>query len=240
MHVHSLVIRRQTADGAIGLAGLPQHPPIVGDDGRFYGHEWSRWRYDSMDERVDELLQARGGTKAAILDIGCATGARAAAFAEVGFKVTGLDVVDRSEEIERRNRAFGRDVVPIAFHCLDVSRAKAADLPGQFDVVHARRVINFLRPGELDGFFHLVRAVMTAEALLVLSFTAFGISDGGEMSAPSPPGGITGRELFPGLHAHHFGTVRDNLQKHGFTIAEAFSDTIIDAGLIATVTGPEP
>ena len=79
-----------------------------------------------------------------LLDVGCGTGAHAAAFAERGWAVTGLDV---SEDMLRRARERGVDVV----------RGDAAALP--FDDESFDAVVSMWTHTDVDDFADVVRDV---------------------------------------------------------------------------------
>ena len=203
--------------------GIRAHPPITGPNGEYYGHEWSRWRYDTLDQAVDRWLEEQGPS--AVLDVGCATGIRASRFALAGHRVTALDVV---------GMPGGSSSSPIEFVEADVRTIEAARFSIRFDLVHARRLINFLTLDEVDRFFRLVRELMTPGGALAVSLF---VTDVGpeRMQSRALAGSRSPLPLHPGLVVHHFDEVHGLIDKHGLTIAEAFSDGRVEVGLIARI-----
>ena len=226
-----LAVLTCAAEGRIGLDGLPNQPPLLGADGRYFGHEWSRWRTDTLDRRVDALLAARPGCS--VLDVGCATGARAAQFAASGFAVTALDTVDRTAAIAERNSALPAvNSTPIRFVCGDCAALPAALLTPPFAMVHARRVLNFV-PGErlgpcLAGF----RDALGPGGTIVASFIAGGLH-GFDLASRRPPGTARPVHLHRGLEVHDLGEFCFVLEQQGLRVMELFSDGLAEAGVIA-------
>lgn len=220
-------------DGRIGIDGLPRQPPLLGPDGRYFGHEWARWRHDTLDQRVDDLLRTLPG--GAVLDVGCASGERAGQFAAAGFQVTGLDVVDHSRSIAARNRTLTANggSRAIAFVRGDLAALSVEALAPGFDLVHARRVLNFVAADAFDRCFATLNAAIRPGGLLVASFISSATSDPDERRRRWPPGTRTRVQLHLGLYAHYLSEIRFALEAHGFVITELFSDGLAETGVIA-------
>jgi SAM-dependent methyltransferase len=227
-------------DGRIEIQGLPAHPPLRGPAGEYLGHEWSRWRYDSLDERIDRLLADRRGRGIDVLDLGCATGAKAAHFAGAGHRVTAVDLVDRSQDIAARNDDLTRNHAqssPIRFLRCDVRHLRALRFAERFDLVHARRLINFMTIGELQGMFGAVGRVLKQDGLFALSFIASEADQAGAATTLAPRGSKPSLPLCPGMAAHHLDTVSQALRESGLLVVEGFTDRLVEVGLIARLAG---
>lgn len=233
--VQPLRILKLSDHGRIGLDGLPGQPPLLGPDGRYFGHEWARWRYDTLDQRVDDLLRTL--PNGAVLDVGCASGARAGQFAAAGFQVTGLDIVDHSQSIATRNRMSrdngGGSSGAIAFLHGDLATLSVQALAPSFDLIHARRVLSFVAAEAFDRCFATLDAATKPGGLLVASFISSATSDPNERMRRSTPGTRPRVQLHHGLYAHYPSEVRFALEAHGFFITELFSDGLAETGMIA-------
>lgn len=232
--IHVLHILKEADDNPLHANNAAGHPPIFGLQGQYFGHEWARWRHDSLDQRVDDLMGERRASSLAVLDIGCASGVRAAAFARAGHRVTALDVIDRSREIAAINAAPARVGPDITFVRADIRLLDAASFGEPFDLVHARRVVNFLAPDDLDRFFAMAAGVLNPGGLCAVSFVATGLSPDGALDAAAPAGSSRSLELCPGMFAHSFGDVHGVAARHGLSIREGFSDARVEAGFIAS------
>jgi 2-polyprenyl-3-methyl-5-hydroxy-6-metoxy-1,4-benzoquinol methylase len=222
-------------DGRVCVSGLPGQAAITGPDGQYFGHEWSQWRYDTLDVWVDTWLAALSH-EADILDLGSATGARAETFARGGHRVTAADCTDQTATIALRNArltAEDRHRYPVTFMRADLRDPASLPCRHTFDLIHLRRVINFVTLAQVAAALDVLVPSLAPTGCLVMSFIATGISEAAEMTAPVPDGEPRGWLLFPGFHAHHFGDVVRILEQHGLTIFAAFSDSSVEAGLIA-------
>jgi len=88
--------------------------------------------------RVAEALRLRPG--AALLDAGCGSGQWAVAFAEMGYRVTGVDLAP--EMIVRARRHAADQGVEVTWREGDLSRLPDAD--AVYDAVHARVSLQFV------------------------------------------------------------------------------------------------
>ena len=233
--VEPLLVLNPSGIGRLGIEVHPGSPPLLGPDGRYFGHEWARWRTDTLDRRVDDLLQAMPG--AAVLDVGCASGERAAQFAAAGFRVTGIDIVDHSEAIAARNRRLlaegGRSAHAITFACSDLAALRQGALSPGFDLVHARRVINFVPADAFDRCFATLSAALRPGGLFVASFISSATGEPDERRHRLPPGTRPCVQLHQGLYAHYLSEVRFALEAHELRISELFSDGQAETGLVA-------
>ncbi len=218
--------------------GLPGHPPMNGPDGQYLGHEWARWLYDTLDRRLDDRLAAEFSSGARILELGCATGTRALQFAQAGHKVTAVDIVDRTEEIRSRNVTLirggsGADGMrPITFIQADLRECPEQSFAQGFDVVHARRVIQFIPTRDLPGLLRCVGAALRPGGIFVASFISAEVAPL-QMRKLRPLGSAPVLILGPGIFGHCFSEVHQCLRDTGLSIIEGFSDFEVEVGLIS-------
>lgn len=100
---------------------------------------------------------AAGGRRKALLDIGCATGALLAAFAEAGWRATGVETGASMAAYARS--AFGLDV--------RTGTVESVELPrGSFDAVVATHLIEHLN--DPMGFLQTVRSLLRDDGRLFL------------------------------------------------------------------------
>ncbi|MCW6510296.1 class I SAM-dependent methyltransferase [Lichenifustis flavocetrariae] len=202
--------------------GIAAHPPICGPNGEYFGHEWSRWRYDTLDAHIDGWLATRQGC-AAILDVGCASGVTAARFAGAGHGVTAFDIVDP---------AGGALPAGVTFLQADLRTLSAAQFATPFDLIHASRVLNFLTLDDLDRFFGFVTAALAPEGRLAARFFVTD-AQSAEMQSRTRPGTRPPVPLYPGLVAHHVAEVHALLHANGLEIVTGFSDGRVEVGVVA-------
>ncbi|MGH2535164.1 MAG: methyltransferase domain-containing protein [Thermomicrobiales bacterium] len=103
--------------------------------------------------RTAEALRLRPGS--VVLDAGCGTGQFAIAFAELGCRVTGVDVAP--EMIARAHAHAAARGVEVEWRVGDVGAL--ADPPTAFDAVHARVVLLFTQdvPAALQEFQRVLK-----------------------------------------------------------------------------------
>ncbi len=223
-------------DSPLNTQSRQQHPPFWGPGQEYLGHEWARWRRDTLDERVDRLLADRGDASLDILDLGCATGVRAVQFAEAGHHVTALDLLDRSFDIVRRNDALGLSAPhakPIEFVQADLRQLSASRFSKSFDLIHARRVITFLAIEALEDLFATIASLVKDGGFVVVSLIATALDQPGGTEKPVVGGPTSSLPLGPGMHAYHVGEIRRIMRTGGLDVTEVFSDGRVEAGLIA-------
>lgn len=91
-----------------------------------------------------------GSPSAAVLDIGCGTGAYVARFAEAGHPAVGIDLNADMIDFARAHHPDGE------FHCLDMRETGA--LTRQFDLIYSiGNVVSHLPPTDLDDVLMAVR-----------------------------------------------------------------------------------
>jgi SAM-dependent methyltransferase len=109
--------------------------PLAGEYERWYNTPTGRAHDQAQKRDVRSLLPIASANQT-LLDVGCGTGHWSTFFAEMGYRVTGVDISDRMIEAAR----------PAAPQCTFLL-ANAGQLPfdnGAFDVVAAMATLEFL------------------------------------------------------------------------------------------------
>jgi SAM-dependent methyltransferase len=154
-----------------------------------------------------------------------------------GHAVTAVDVVDRTTEIAIRNRALlenGRPVASIEFLCRDVRSWTELPRQGPFALVHARRLLHFLRDDELGHLFERLYRATAPGGLLVASFAASGLARRG--NAEHVPERLPAVQVHEAMFMHHMGSVCDALVQQRFEVLEQFSDGAAEGAFVAERT----
>ena len=202
--------------------GIRAHPPIRGPNGEFFGHEWARWRYDTFDAAVDRRLAARG-TPARILDLGCASGARAGTFAAAGHHVTAVDIRDAPGRLPSS---------AVTFIQADLRTLAASDIGARFDLIHARRVLSFVTLSDVDRLLGFVRQALTLDGFLAVGFFTHDVQPE-RMTRRAPRVFGFPVPLGHGMTAFPFDEVHGLMHERGLDIVEAFTDGLIEVALLA-------
>lgn len=123
---------------------------------------WYKTSFGSMHDRVQKKdvtkLLARAERGERLLDVGCGTGHWSAFFAEMGYKVTGIDIEPKMIE-KARIAAPG-----CSFQVADVLALPFKD--GSFDVVAAMATLEFL-PEPSEAISEIVRCARPGGRLLI-------------------------------------------------------------------------
>ena len=150
--------------------------------------------------------------------------------------MTGIDIVDHSQSIAARNLTLTAEAGhagTVAFLCGDVAALPIHALGPGFDLVHARRVLNFIAADAFDRCFATLHAATKPGGVLVASFISSATGDPDERRRRSPPGTWPRVQLHYGRYAHYLSEIGFALEAHGFVIAELFSDGLSETGVIA-------
>jgi SAM-dependent methyltransferase len=170
-------------------------PRIRAQNGADFGVEMSVGFIDSLDELVNKSLlricnSNRFGLKN-VLDLGGATGFRAAAMATFGARTVVVDQIDFSEEIKKRNETLA-PVKAIRFVNGDVRHFSELPIPREeWDLIQARRVIHWLSWNETKNFVASFSNLASAETKLALCFQ-------------DSEAGVRGTRTFAKTHANDF------------------------------------
>ena len=158
---------------------IPTIPDMVSPGGASVGREWSRLSYLTFDAWVDEIAAEFGKNMGAVLDVGCASGFRAAAFVEKGCRVTGFDFEQRRAEIEERNALLvSNGFSAIHFKAGDVRLEGFNPATETYDMVHARLLLHFVQEEQLpDVIGKMARGLRPGGVLAAMQINDPAFSD---------------------------------------------------------------
>jgi SAM-dependent methyltransferase len=125
------------------------------------------WDQDHLAAELRALVEGPGAlTAGRALDVGCGTGLQAVYLAERGWRVTGVDAVERAlARARRRARMAGVEVRWVAG---DLARLASLGLEGGFDLVHDRGCFHDLSPAVRAGYARGVSELAAPGATLLL------------------------------------------------------------------------
>lgn len=131
--------------------------PLAGQYDQWYATPAGR-AHDRAQKRDVRRLLPRASAGQALLDIGCGTGHWSAFFAEMGYRVTGVDIAETMIEV-------ARSAVPqCTFQVADACRLPFDD--GTFDVAAAMATLAFV-PDAAAAVGEMARCTTTGGRLLV-------------------------------------------------------------------------
>ncbi len=224
--VYPLRDLKKLAPDKLDRQGNPFHAPLRGKGYQHFGYEWSSLTYDTFDARVDALIRAFG-CNLNVLELGCASGHRAADFAAAAHAVTAVDIMDNHAAIARRNRElratrFTR-LPGITFMRADIRKMKASAFHGAaFDVVHASRVVHFIDQKALGPFFAMLAGVLRPRGFAGVNFISHARGEWDDGVSLYALRAVPTVENENGLFNHHFSVVHSLAAQNGLRVDEVY------------------
>ena len=127
---------------------------------------WDRWRGKPL-KRLRELFEGPEALRPGrVLDLGCGMGQATIYLAQLGWKATGIDAVERALRVARR-RAAGCGV-NVEFVNGDVTHLDRAGIVGPFDLFLDLGCFHILSDQERQSYSESIVRVAAADARLVL------------------------------------------------------------------------
>jgi SAM-dependent methyltransferase len=127
---------------------------------------WDRWRGKPL-RRLRELFEGPGALRPGrALDLGCGRGRASIYLAQLGWKVTGIDMVERALRVARRRAA--RQGVSVEFVHGDITRLDRAAITGPFDLFLDLGCFHILSDQERRLYGESITRVAATDAKLVL------------------------------------------------------------------------
>jgi SAM-dependent methyltransferase len=125
------------------------------------------WDQDHVPVELSALVEGPAAlAPARALDVGCGTGTQAVYLAEHGWRVTGVDAIERAlAQARRRAEEKGVEVRWVAG---DVTSLSTLGLDDGFNLVHDRGCFHDLSPAARDGYVRGVSALAAPDATLLL------------------------------------------------------------------------
>ncbi|MGV0745313.1 class I SAM-dependent methyltransferase [Mycolicibacterium sp. XJ870] len=142
----------------------------------FYRLGFTPWDGHPLARSMTDLVEGASLAPGAALDLGCGTGDNAVYLAEHGWRVTGVDYVDKPLV---KARAKAGDL-PVTFVKADVTQLSSAGIGAGFDLIVDSGCLHGMSPDDRDGYVREVAAVAAPEArLLIVAFVP-----GGSLGVP--------------------------------------------------------
>lgn len=199
-------------------------PVLRGPNGEPYGYEWSEGGGTQISACLDEILHNKGSGK--ILEIGCASGARAFEFARMGWHVVAADITNRQRDIDARNAALrGLGKPEIRFLQHDFRREEGRGAVGNgYDSVNAGLLVHFFTLEEIARFMGFMRAITTDNAVLALSFLSMGNYKNFEelISGTKKESKMVKMKCGTRMRSHPFGAIFDLVKSSDFLVTDVF------------------
>jgi SAM-dependent methyltransferase len=127
---------------------------------------WDRWRGKPL-KRLRELFEGpQALSPGRVLDLGCGMGRATIYLAQLGWKATGIDAVERALRVARR-RAAGSGV-NVEFVQGDITQLDRAGIVGPFDLFLDLGCFHILSDQERRHYSESITRVAAAEARLIV------------------------------------------------------------------------
>ncbi len=138
-----------------------------------YRLRFTPWDQDHVPSELSSLVEGPSALAPGhALDVGCGTGTQAVYLARHGWRVTGVDAVERAlAQARRRADAVGVDVRWVA---ADVASLSSLSLESEFGLVHDRGCFHDLPDPARDGYVQGVSSLAAPGATLLLMAFARG------------------------------------------------------------------
>ncbi len=133
----------------------------------FYRFGFTPWDGHALANSLTTLVESASLTPTTALDLGCGTGDNAIYLADHGWRVTGVDFVDKALA-KARVKAGDRTVT---FLKADVTQLRSEGVTGSFDLVIDSGCLHGMNDADRDAYVEEVSAV-TAQGgrLLIVAF----------------------------------------------------------------------
>jgi SAM-dependent methyltransferase len=110
-----------------------------------------------------------------VLEIGCGEGGNLLPFAEMGCKVTGIDL--STERIEQANRFFESLNVGAEFSAIDFLKMECVNEMDKYDIILVHDVIEHIE--QKDRFFNHIKQFLARDGIIFWAFPAWQMPFGG-------------------------------------------------------------
>lgn len=162
----------------------------------FYRIGFTPWEGHAIGEGLRDLIEGTSGTPAlptgSVLDVGCGTGDCAIYLAQHGWKVTGVDYVEKPlEKARAKARAAGASV---NFARADVTQLSQEGIGTGFDLIVDNGCIHNMSGADREAYVREVSAVAAPDARLYI--VAF--PPGGRFGVPGIDHAEMERRFTPG------------------------------------------
>jgi SAM-dependent methyltransferase len=125
------------------------------------------WDQDHVPAELAGLVEGPSAlAPGCALDIGCGTGTQAVYLAEHGWRVTGVDAVERA--LSRARDRAQRSGVKVSWVAADVTRLPALGLNERFDLLFDRGCFHDLSDAAREGYVNGVSELAASDATLLL------------------------------------------------------------------------
>ena len=143
----------------------------------FYRVGFTPWDGHPLAGSLRDLIEGTGATSAlatgSALDLGCGTGDASIYLAKHGWKVTGVDFVEKA--LDRARAKAGRADVSVNFVRADVTRLSQAGIGADFRLIVDNGCLHNMSDGDRDAYVREVGAVTAPDArLLIVAFAPGG------------------------------------------------------------------
>src|SRR6266567_3352852 len=127
---------------------------------------WDRWGGKPLGRLREFVEGADAPGPGRALDLGCGKGHASIYLAQHGWKVTGIDVVERALRVARQRAEKQR--VAVEFVHGDITRLTQAGVTGPFDLFVDLGCFHILSDMERQLYSNSIAEVATSSALLIL------------------------------------------------------------------------
>jgi SAM-dependent methyltransferase len=133
----------------------------------FYRLGFVPWDGHPRASSLEELVEGEGAlAPGAALDLGCGTGDSSIYLARHGWRVTGVDFVDKA--VDKASAKAEADKVAADFARADVTRLSSEGVGSNFGLIVDNGCLHGMSAGDRDAYVREVTAVAAGDARLLL------------------------------------------------------------------------
>lgn len=207
-------------------------PQLLGPHGEDFGYEQTAIKRDTLDETADVAAAGFIQESTRIIDVGCAHAARCYEFAQRGWRMTAVDIVDRLPQIGPMNESLRAANRPeIDFVLCDVldlgTKAARGEIARDHQIGLMKQVIHFNPDIHGQNPFMPFSQVIADGGMIVVSFCSEAKLQSRDRTKIFPKGTMPSVQdpQVPSLFHHHFSEVWHAANDAGFTVKQVYRNS---------------